>query len=1191
MSIGQDMDLHVSITGEVGSVVSAADQAGSAIKGMEGVSAEAFASLTAALEKLDLNFDKLPVSVNKTTGSLTGFVSVGGDAARTASALGIESGTAAGRVTALAAALDGLQASALPIIATLGGIMAAFATFNFFKDSADEAGKLQQSLAILGATVRDQGGNWDRLKGSVLAWANAQEQSTVFSRTTALDALRQLTSAGTDLHDSMIITKVAEDAAAATGRDLSDVVHGLMEAEHGRTRVLAELGIGTRASIKDGMSLQQILEQIEKHMGGAAVAAAGTYQGSLARLSNAFDKLKQDIGTAMLPVLTELVNKMRAWFDDVDKRLPEIEGYFHGLGGEIINRVGPALDAMFHSFSEVLGAITGTDKEIASSHNDWAILATDIKTIASVARDAANAIASIGKAFADFNNGDNPVAAGERLNPLSWNWKAAFGIGVDGNGNPLPDQNNAGGWNVGIGGAQRAPGLFSLGGGPHFQRLTFPHTSASHDASGYAGLDGKLDSNPMVGGAGAHHAKAAPVPFEFKPVEDAARPAKVAVDELDESLKKLPKSVDGYNKAIELLKPVVNDQNVEHHALSSNLAETTQKYEQARAKVNELGEALSGHTKVSAAHRDELKKAQIEMETWQHRMTAAHTELDAMSASLRHHRQELDAAQKGAKSFSEQWDQFFAEHQRQLANDLADEKMTNAQKAANYLQMWQSMTETDAKSTAERKQAYQQYEQFLKASLNDQEQAVTKWADKALTLFDGFFTQGKEGFRGFADAFKKMLDDMLQALLKSELVQLLGKIFNVSVPGFNIASALGLPSATGGASAAVAGAGALAGTAAALAATTASAQAAAANAATTDGAYDALNPGAGGGLPSTVASSAGRFGLGSDLGKFGNLAHTTVGSAALAAIGGALIGQTVFGGRGFADVGGSAGGLAGAILGAKAGAFGGPLIALGGALLGSFIGSLFGNHFDPKNEPDKNDPTYGPALADLQGKTASNPMMANGQSYTQDSWTQQATKNRGWNIVFEDFVNKFKGKTDQLPASLQAIFPAIEALWGGASGQADFNGDGKDGFLDIGSGKRAQWTEFWSYISQYGPQIASLMDNYSPANVYDAVAGSSSASMGGTYTPDGSPDILHSFPDFPGAVTTGGGSGGGGGSTGTGGGSGGGIGSGGGGGPVRQMSGTTINVGPVHVGGGLISEGDLAAHVSRILADHIAMTY
>jgi len=417
-------------------------------------------------------------------------------------------------------------------------------------------------------------------------------------------------------------------------------------------------------------------------------------------------------------------------------------------------------------------------------------------------------------------------------------------------------------------------------------------------------------------------------------------------------------------------------------------------------------------------------------------------------------------------------------------------------------------------------QAQQQYDKIT--------QAIGTLADKGVQLFNSLFTAGKNGAQSFGQVFKSMIDDIVSYLEKSAITSLLMSIFHVPALGPD-----GKPQSngSGGWFSAVLGLGG-------LVSTTSPASANPNIAGDPAFGFGALNNPmavAGGiGADGSLAFGNGQYGVpniagaagaqlpGGALGNFlkggwgahiGGAGTATFGGAALAAAGGALLGQTLFQGRGYADMGGAIGGLGAALLGSKIGIFAGPWGALLGGLIGAGFGSLFGNHFNPADEPDINKTQeWGQWLADLQGKTSGNPMNANGQQFVMDSQTSSSTKNKGWNIVMEDFVAKFRGKEDQLPASLKGVFKDISDLWGGAQGQADFNGDGKDGNLDIGSGKRANYATFWQYITGYGQQIADLMANYSPTQTY-AASMQGAVSGIGVYTPDGNPMILHDFPD------------------------------------------------------------------------------
>src|SRR5581483_5181854 len=89
--------------------------------------------------------------------------SVGGDAARAFSALGVEGGAAASRVGALAGALGSLKEAAPELIGIVASMTAAVSVFNVIKSSFSDAGALQASMSQLGQAVKDQGGDWAAL--------------------------------------------------------------------------------------------------------------------------------------------------------------------------------------------------------------------------------------------------------------------------------------------------------------------------------------------------------------------------------------------------------------------------------------------------------------------------------------------------------------------------------------------------------------------------------------------------------------------------------------------------------------------------------------------------------------------------------------------------------------------------------------------------------------------------------------------------------------------------------------------------------------------------------------------------------------------------------------------------------------------------------------------------------------------
>lgn len=1339
------MGLDVTIRGNSDSLVTAANQGETSIKGLEGVSAQALSTLSAAISKLDLDFVKwsetsknTEQSVKRTAetaksegAALEGFTDKllqhNYAVARGLEAVGLSSEASAARVggalEAIKTAMSGLNPVLLGLTAGAGGV---FATFELLKSSAEAASKWNQDMAVLGQTVRNQGGDWAKLSETVKQWSELQEKTTQFSRDDAVNALRLLTAAGTSLSDSMKIVRVAEDAAAATGNSLKDVVHGLMEAEHGRTQVLSDLGIGTRASIKDGMDLHQVLDLIEKSMGGAAAAAADTYSGKVAQLQNAFESLKEDLGERLLPLLTQFVGNVQQWVDVADRNLPQVVQRFEqvrdAIGGVVsfISQHSNEIEAFFDVAIAVkaVQAMNALKTSFVLTIAQGGAFATAIETIASVFTvglipTIQAVIASLGAlftaenlalfgipaliagviyAFTHWRDTVNVVSAAlngvaDALDSLEQPFSALAGyirdeIPLVGTLDDLwhkatqgiRDYANA--RTQAVNGVQQSDISKQMAQDEEIiatkgradvspQRAGWTVEQARGDLQGLMMQMGGVpsnpsststDKNPKIGLGGG-----AKAPFSFESIipqvkstpaidehsnvvagmleqlkvkesqlQEAVNSATTAAQKHNAELALLHQKAQDAAAAVDILQRTVKSDEKAQHDAASQVAQTTKSYKDAIAAYNAYGKAIGKDpTETEKQHLAELNKA---VGVTKAAMDEAYSSLDHVNQTLKEHKQKLDEARiaqnqlkDATAALSEKWDEFFQKHKQQMAEDLATSNMTNAQKYVYFKQLFDQQNRDTAEGEQLAEYYYAKMDEAYKSSLDDQKNALKKthdeqlkliddWASKGVDLFNTFFEKGKNGFKSFTDAFKKMLDDMLIALEKSALIELLGKILNVNVGSFGsvFGQQSGLSALGGVFSKSTAGASPITSAASAAAAASGVSPAGGGNfltrllglggtAGTSGAVYDpalasayvqaGMSPSDAISMASSVPGAAGGgkglFGLSSG---FGTSANPGMGAYTAAAAGGAMIGQTVFGGKGFADVGGAMGAAAALALAGPAGWAAIAAMTLGGALLGAGAGSLFGDHFNPADEPDiYQTDLWGQSNADMMGNTSASPMNANGKQFTMDSWTNQLTKGKGWNLVMESFVQKFRGKESQLPQGLQAVYGDIQALWGGATDQANFNHDGKDGYLDIGSGKRAKFTEFWQYVTQYGPLIAQLMDNYQDTDVYNSQNGS--ASMEGTYAPTGSPYILHDFPDYGGGYTptgsggSSGGSGSGTGGTGDGGGTGGkGSGNGGGnngggphGGPV--MMGATPII--VNVQGNLLTERDMFIEAGR----------
>jgi len=113
-------------------------------------------------------------------------------------------------------------------------------------------------------------------------------------------ALGSLVRATNDLAAGQNLLGLAMDISAGTGRDLESVSLALGKAYNGNLAGLTKLGIALDPNIIKTKDFGLAQAELTKQFGGAAAAAAKTYEGQLKRLGTVWTELNETIGYAIL---------------------------------------------------------------------------------------------------------------------------------------------------------------------------------------------------------------------------------------------------------------------------------------------------------------------------------------------------------------------------------------------------------------------------------------------------------------------------------------------------------------------------------------------------------------------------------------------------------------------------------------------------------------------------------------------------------------------------------------------------------------------------------------------------------------------------------------------------------------------------------------------------------------------------
>ena len=131
------------------------------------------------------------------------------------------------------------------------------------------------------------------------------------------------------------LTPLVMDLAEATGTDLVTAGGQLGKAFLGNTRALKQLGISYEMTGNRAKDTANIIDLVNKKVGGEATRAGKTTAVQLEILKNQYGELKETVGQALIPAFSKLVDVAGPAIADlgaaIDRNMPQIEQTFEDV--------------------------------------------------------------------------------------------------------------------------------------------------------------------------------------------------------------------------------------------------------------------------------------------------------------------------------------------------------------------------------------------------------------------------------------------------------------------------------------------------------------------------------------------------------------------------------------------------------------------------------------------------------------------------------------------------------------------------------------------------------------------------------------------------------------------------------------------------------------------------------------------
>ena len=216
-----------------------------------------------------------------------------------------------------------IKKAAVPAAAALGGLALALG------DATKAAMEDAQEQSALALTLQNVTGAGKAQAAQVEKQISAMSRASGVADTEYRKALEALVRGTKDVGIAMKDMNLVMDISTATGMDSASVADALAKAYQGNFKALRSLSPEMSTMIKEGASLNEVMDVLGGTFGGATANNAETAAGKMKILSNSIGETKESIGAALLPVLEAVLpvlNRFAMWAQDNPKAFLAIAG-------------------------------------------------------------------------------------------------------------------------------------------------------------------------------------------------------------------------------------------------------------------------------------------------------------------------------------------------------------------------------------------------------------------------------------------------------------------------------------------------------------------------------------------------------------------------------------------------------------------------------------------------------------------------------------------------------------------------------------------------------------------------------------------------------------------------------------------------------------------------------------------------
>jgi len=266
--------------------------------------------------------------------------------------------------------------------AVAAAAIGAFAVASVKAAAEDEAGqkKLEETIRNTTSATAEQIAGIDK-------YVTAQSIATATTDDVIRPALSRLLRATGDLTKAQELLTLSQEISAATGKPLEAVTNAVAKSFEGSNTALTKLGVGLSAAELKTLSFDQTVQLLNKTFDGFIENQSETAAFKFKQLTIAIDETKEQIGAALLPVVTELTDYI------LQNVVPVVTSFVDGLTGK--DGLTEGLSDTQVSAQNFGKNIRGLIKIVIDFKDELVILAGVIGTVFVVSKIAAGVAATV----------------------------------------------------------------------------------------------------------------------------------------------------------------------------------------------------------------------------------------------------------------------------------------------------------------------------------------------------------------------------------------------------------------------------------------------------------------------------------------------------------------------------------------------------------------------------------------------------------------------------------------------------------------------------------------------------------------------------------------------------------------------------------------------------------------------------